>query len=227
MTHPKTPPWRTNQLSAVLLAGGDISLLRDVAAKVKYRSMEIDPTGRISYFPGEEGAHRTALNNADEMKQKEKQMYDDADNDGDGTTNKNDPDPNNPEVSGVKDANKPSLSLPSGSGRGKASTGGVNQTTQVNNNSSPALNTMDVAKKIVNADRVGTALSKTDLYHRAGSFLTQFQLSKGTVSYITGGDKVQRILLQVEGAVNGVKGVFEYILQSDGTVSHQLFTPNN
>jgi len=105
--------------------------LRDVAAKVKYRSTEIDPTGRISYFPGEEGAHRTALNNADEMKQKEKQMYDDADNDGDGTTNKNDPDPNNPEVSGVKDANKPSMSMPRSSGGGKASTGGVNQTSQV------------------------------------------------------------------------------------------------
>lgn len=72
---------------------------------------------------------------------------------------------------------------------------------------------------------MGTAASKTDVYHLAGSFLTEAQLSKGTAVYITGGDGIQRILLQVEGAVNGVKGVFEFILQSDGTVSHQLFKP--
>lgn len=93
------------------------------------------------------------------------------------------------------------------------------------NNNYNALDTSYVAKKIVNADRVGTAASKTDIYHLAGSFLTEAQLSEGTAVYITGGDGIQRILLQVEGAVNGVKGVFEFILQPNGTVSHQLFKP--
>ena len=50
------------------------------------------------------------------------------------------------------------------------------------------------------------------------------QLSKGTAFYITDHDKVRCILLQVQGEINGVKGIFEFILQPDGTVNHQLFT---
>ena len=86
------------------------------------------------------------------------------------------------------------------------------------------LNVRKIAGKIANAERVGTALKKNDTYHRAGSFLTEAQLSKGHAYYIIGGDGIRRIFFQVRGAVNGVHGIFEFILQPDGTVSHQLFT---
>ena len=86
------------------------------------------------------------------------------------------------------------------------------------------LNVKKIARKIVNADRVYSAASKNDIYHRACSFLSETQLSKGTAFYITGYDEVRCILLQVQGEINGVKGIFEFILQPDGTVSHQLFT---
>jgi len=81
----------------------------------------------------------------------------------------------------------------------------------------------NVAKKIANADRVGSALKKKDIYHRAAGYLTEEQLSKGVVEYIIGGDNITRTMLKVEGEIDGVKGVFEYILEPNGTVSHQLF----
>ena len=86
------------------------------------------------------------------------------------------------------------------------------------------LNVRKIAGKTANAERVGTALKKNDTYHRAGSFLTKAQLSKGHAYYIIGGDGIRRIFFQVRGTVNGVHGIFEFILQPDGTVSHQLFT---
>ena len=86
------------------------------------------------------------------------------------------------------------------------------------------LNVRKIAGKIANAERVGTALKKNDTYHRAGSFLTEAQLSKGHAYYIIGGDGIRRIFFQVRGTVNGGHGIFEFILQPDGTVSHQLFT---
>ena len=47
------------------------------------------------------------------------------------------------------------------------------------------LNVRKIAGKIANAERVGTALKKNDTYHRAGSFLTEAQLSKGHAHYIS------------------------------------------
>ena len=47
------------------------------------------------------------------------------------------------------------------------------------------LNVRKIAGKTANAERVGTALKKNDTYHRAGSFLTKAQLSKGHAYYIS------------------------------------------
>lgn len=81
----------------------------------------------------------------------------------------------------------------------------------------------EAAKKIVNADRNGTAAAKSDPSHRAASFLTQDQLANGQTFITKGYDGVERTLLQVNGEMNGTAGIFEYILTPEGQVSHQRF----
>lgn len=83
---------------------------------------------------------------------------------------------------------------------------------------SQVMSSPEIAKRIVNAERVGSGL-KSDIYHRAASYLTEEQLSKGKVFNLDN----NKILLQVEGSVNGKEGVFEYILDELGRVTHQLF----
>ncbi|WP_447868031.1 hypothetical protein [Rahnella bonaserana] len=45
----------------------------------------------------------------------------------------------------------------------------------------------------------------------------------GDVFKITGGDGIQRQLLQAKGSFNGKDGVFEYIYDNKGNVTHQRF----
>lgn len=66
-------------------------------------------------------------------------------------------------------------------------------------------------------------LEKDDVYHRSASYLSSDQLAQGSVFSIVGGDGINYTLLQVEGGVNGKDGIFEYIINAAGEVTHQRF----
>lgn len=82
-----------------------------------------------------------------------------------------------------------------------------------------------LAEQLIQAKRVGSAL-KDDSFHRSASFVSCEQLQEGRAFALKGGDGVDRILLQVKGGLNGRDGVFEYILDPAGVVSHQRFIPD-
>jgi hypothetical protein len=88
----------------------------------------------------------------------------------------------------------------------------------------PTREVAEVAEDILASTRRGSGL-KLDAEHRAASFPSREQLMMGKVVEIKGGDGVQRTLLQARGEVNGRQGIFEYIVDVDGTVTHQRFIP--
>jgi hypothetical protein len=85
---------------------------------------------------------------------------------------------------------------------------------------------MDVTGKtaddILNAERTGSGL-KEDTSHRAASYLSKEQLEDGQAFSLRGGDKVVRTLVQTPGNLNGKSGIYEYILDPSGKVTHQRF----
>lgn len=78
------------------------------------------------------------------------------------------------------------------------------------------------ADEIYNADRVGSAL-KEDPAHRAASYLSKEQMAGGRTYSITGGDNKPYTLLQVQGQLDGENGIFEYVMDGAGQVTHQRF----
>ncbi|MCH5517375.1 hypothetical protein QPL90_25435, partial [Pseudomonas syringae pv. syringae] len=82
-----------------------------------------------------------------------------------------------------------------------------------------------VVDKILSANRIGSGL-KDDMSHIAASYLTKEQLAAGTVFTLTGNDGVERTLLQASGGLNGKSGIYEYILDPTGNVTHQRFIEN-
>lgn len=80
-----------------------------------------------------------------------------------------------------------------------------------------------IAKKIPNLKRNKHVLSQSDSFHRAGSYLTYKQLRKGRVYSLRGKDGSMYTHLKVTGIVSGREGVFHYIIDRTGVITHQEF----
>lgn len=78
------------------------------------------------------------------------------------------------------------------------------------------------AERFLNANRIKSGL-KADSGHRAASFLTKEQLESGKTFIIKGRDGVERTLLQTKETLDNKSGIFEYILDPLGNVTHQRF----
>ncbi len=78
------------------------------------------------------------------------------------------------------------------------------------------------SEEVYNADRVGSAV-KDDPTHKAASYLSKEQLASGRTYSYRGGDGRIYKLLQTEGQLNGVDGIYEYIIDDMGQVTHQRF----
>lgn len=76
-------------------------------------------------------------------------------------------------------------------------------------------------KFIKEAERIGTA-RKADPFHRASSFGGQRQAPIEAQKFI-GGDGRPYVLLTQQATVNDQPGFFEYIVDSEGKITHQLF----
>ena len=75
--------------------------------------------------------------------------------------------------------------------------------------------------EIKGAKVIGSAM-KDDVIHRSASFAVNAAAKDGRVFALRGGDGITRNLLQVEGELNDVKGIFEWIVGPEG-LTHQRF----
>jgi hypothetical protein len=83
----------------------------------------------------------------------------------------------------------------------------------------------DAAAPTSSLERVGSGL-KEDLFHRATSWVVDDPAA--VASEIIGGDGVPVTSYTLPGEVNGIAGMFNWIVDSSGeqpVVTHQLFTP--
>jgi hypothetical protein len=79
-------------------------------------------------------------------------------------------------------------------------------------------------KEILGAPKKGSAL-KDDAFHKAADDF-KHNAAKGRHFSYVGGDKTVVNLTQVEGEFNGYKGIFEWIVDKDGNLTHQVFIKN-
>ncbi len=70
---------------------------------------------------------------------------------------------------------------------------------------------------------IGSALLKADKYHRAAVFMREAAAKNGSQFSRIGGDGKPFTLTQLAGEVDGKKGVFEYVVDQAGNLTHQFF----
>lgn len=75
---------------------------------------------------------------------------------------------------------------------------------------------------VQDAEPVGSAL-KSDVFHRAATFASENIAQDGSVYRIVGGDGVETTLIQSPGELNGISGRFEWIVNDQGQLVHQMF----
>ena len=81
-----------------------------------------------------------------------------------------------------------------------------------------------ISNAIVNSKRIGAA-TKTDSHHAFNDIIDNYAGVAKTFSLKGGDDKI-RTLYQIQGSLNGKKGVFEWIHESTKGVTHRRFIPN-
>jgi hypothetical protein len=87
---------------------------------------------------------------------------------------------------------------------------------------------LEVAEEAANALReaepIGSAL-KDDIYHRGATFMKDEVIENGTHFPLRGDDGVWRTKWTMPGNVDGKDGVWEYIVDGNGNLTHQFFKP--
>jgi hypothetical protein len=68
--------------------------------------------------------------------------------------------------------------------------------------------------------------STSDLYHGFPLSVDGVAAQTGQITKLIGNDGATYFKLEAQGALNGAKGVFEYIKNSTGQINHRLFVKN-
>ncbi len=76
---------------------------------------------------------------------------------------------------------------------------------------------------LLNAQPVGSALNKDDLYHRAATWMQQSAAVKGTYFRIFDDAHKPVTLIQYAHDLNGIPGRYEYVINATGQLTHQMF----
>ena len=102
--------------------------------------------------------------------------------------------------------------------KGSPSPGQVVKSEGTTNNASPELNPL---KNVSYTNKVLSQMN-VDKYHGFPSLIDSFG-AIGKQTTITGGDGVNRMLVEIPGSLNGTQGVYQYILENGNICNHRLF----
>jgi hypothetical protein len=105
------------------------------------------------------------------------------------------------------------------------SVGGFRQVYDLSSNrvATNAIPTPSQAQGLVAEGTPVRSALQSDAFHRAPAFVVDDIAENATVFRITGGDGVQRTLVQMPGAVDDIAGRFEWIVDDLGNITHQFF----
>ena len=82
----------------------------------------------------------------------------------------------------------------------------------------------NISNPVVDSKRVGSA-RKSDPHHSFSDIIDNYAGNAKSFT-LKGGDGKTRTLYQVQGSLNGIKGIFEWIYDSSKGVTHRRFIPN-